>query len=100
MVRLLKCVLLWFDDRRRPAPLWASYEVHPNEDFPPTAILTGELLAHKTLCSLSLVAPVLAALGKKGDGVANRKRRSTSHLEACSGSVLHSKENELSGGGE
>jgi hypothetical protein len=82
MVRLLKCVLLWFDDRRRPAPLWASHEVHPNEDFPPTAILTGELPTHKTLCSLLITAPISVGLGKKGDGVADRKHRSTSLMEA------------------
>jgi hypothetical protein len=82
MVRLLKYVLLWFDDGRQPAPLWASHEVHPNEDFPPTAILTGELPTHKTFCSLPLAAPILPALGKNGDDVANWMRRSTSLLEA------------------
>jgi hypothetical protein len=79
--------------------LWASHEVHPNEDFPPTAILTGELPTHKTLCSLIFAAPISLALGKKGDGVANRKRRSTSHLEACM-QGMRSKEIEMPGGGD
>jgi hypothetical protein len=78
--------------------LWAFHEVHPNEVFPPTAILTGELSTHKTLCSLLLAAPMSPALGKNGDGVARRLRRSTSHLEACSGSVFHRRENESSDG--
>src|SRR5437868_3012459 len=64
--------------------MWACHEVHPNEDFPPSAILTGELLAHKTLVRFrSHVRPWLD-WARRARSVANTARHSTSSLEVLS----------------